>query len=78
MSEPRVVTVYHDPFARFSLVRQAEPAMGTCTECGAPGVERKDGRRLFRYGTERDDRPGRIEWQREQFCGVSCMRAYNA
>ena len=68
--------ISHDPFGRFALVRETvHGSKGLCCAwCGQWG--NIDGR-LFRYGVENDQRPGRIEWQGKLFCGVGCMRAYH-
>lgn len=67
-------TLSHDAFARTETVRETVWHSGVCNWCGGTG--RLPGR-LFRYGTEEDDRPGRVNWWRGVFCSVTCARDYN-
>lgn len=64
------VVISHDAFARESLVRRREERIysGDCAWCGA--------RARFRYGVQRDDRPGLIAWDDHLFCSLSCRNAH--
>ena len=63
-----ITTLQHDGFARTALVRESgEVPHGT--ECGWCNQAAR-----FRYGIERDDRPGRIDWASGYWCSVGCFR----
>ena len=64
------VTISHDAFGRWSLVRVVVPYPDPCDWCGS-----RPGR--FVYMAEADDRPGRPEVIKGVFCCVGCMRAYH-
>lgn len=64
--------ISHDPYARHSIMRRTVYNAGACHWCGRG----RPGNKLFEYGIERDDRPGRIAWARGRFCSISCWRAY--
>ena len=66
------VSVSRDPFAREDIVRETVETSNTCDWCG----NTRRGGRLFHYGIERDDRPGRVDWQSGLFCSIICMRIY--
>jgi hypothetical protein len=67
--------ISRDVFARVETVRKvvSSPAPGGCSWCG--GTSRKG--KLFSYGLEPDDRPGRVVWAHGQFCSKSCCHSYN-
>ncbi len=66
------VTIDRDPFARTETVRRLVETQVTCAWCGQ---DRPSGR-LFEYGVDRDDRPGRIAWDDKVFCSRGCREAY--
>lgn len=78
--DSRVYVVSSDAFARTALVRRVAFRKGSrggfgyhdCHWCGS----KTDTVTLYQYGTQREDRPGRIDWQGWAFCSVGCMRAY--
>ncbi len=78
ITQPKIVEISRDPFARETLVRRLArltyhaPGDG-CAWCGST---RRNQDRLFQYGVERDDRPGRVAWDEHRFCGIECRRAY--
>lgn len=61
-----IVELSHDPFARQSVVRECVSIGGECFNCG---LRRKP---LYRYGIQRDDRPGTIDWERYKYCNKGC------
>lgn len=73
MRNQTAVQISHDPFGRFSIMRQAVDAdRSTCAACG----QVRRGNRLFIYGVNRDDR-GRTEWDDHKFCSIGCYRSYH-
>ena len=73
-----IYTLSHDAFSRDSLARQHRPARtlpygSSCAWCG--NRNRHGG--LFQYGTERDDRPGRVNWHSGLYCSKACHDSYS-
>lgn len=64
--------IYHDGFARESLMRKVVKTEKTCDWCG-----NNHHKRLFNYGFERDDRRG-VTPQKELFCSIGCMRVFHS
>lgn len=67
-------TIKRDPFARTELVRERMLYSDCCSNCGGWS----NGGHTYRYGTERDDRPGRIAWHHGEFCGKRCHDIYHS
>jgi hypothetical protein len=67
----------HDGYARQALVRETIKSTKGCRNCGA--WEHYD-HALFRYGTERDDRPGQnnVSWHEGLFCSKSCHDSFHS
>lgn len=86
----RTTTISRDPFARSETVRQtvtghsADDATGfagrlyACDWCGRTRTTRNGHPTAYRYGTERDDRPGRPDWHKGTFCSKQCHDSYHA
>ena len=75
------VAIARDPFARGDVVRATlhTAVTHTCDWCGQPGRPiKRGGHRLFIYGWESDDRPGRAAFARGMFCSVGCYRSYHS
>lgn len=73
----KIHSVFHDPFARFSLMRRViGTRSATCQWCGQHRVIRGRQQRLFQYGNSPDDSRGRIDWERVAFCSIGCKRSY--
>jgi len=74
-------TIYHDGFARKSLVREKRYVSSDCT-CDWCGQKRKPnkngGYHLFAYGIQEDDNSSRIAYSPKLFCCVDCFRSYGA
>jgi len=62
--------IERDPFARATLIRETIPKQfrGSCKWCGQPAK--------FRYSWEPDGVHVRVRFMNEEFCSVSCYRAY--
>lgn len=72
-----VVCIYHDPFGRYSLMRETVSSADDCYWCGSPRT--RAGKllyKLFRYGIQYDDSPGRTHWDVKLFCCKSCRNTY--
>lgn len=72
--------ISHDPFARFSVIRESELHRGTktCQWCGNQGKQTKTGKyRLFRYGTEDDSIHARRGFFSGLFCSLACAKIYH-
>lgn len=65
--------ISHDAFARYELIRQTVETSSSCTWCG----NRRNGGKLFQYGTLDDGVYTYPNWQRAYFCSISCMRMYH-
>ena len=72
-------TLSHDAFARQSVVKsEPVPANGsTCQWCGQVQIDRKERKRLFQFGTSRDD-SNRIDWHSGLFCSKDCHDDYHS
>ena len=67
---PKLVEIYHDGFARYSILRQTikKDYRTLCLFCG------KDAK--FKYYIQNDDST-RLNSISGKFCSISCMRAYH-
>lgn len=65
-SRAHTVTISHDAFGRWSLLRRS--AQGECDWCCAAA--------RWEYGTESDGLYSRTHWDGRQFCSSDCRRAY--
>lgn len=63
------VTISHDAFGRYEIVRRSSGTGRTCRECGQPA--------RFQYTAHADDNPRLPIWTDYVFCSVGCWRAYN-
>jgi hypothetical protein len=67
------VVIAHDGFARISITRRVHKTADKCRWCGSNTQGR-----LFQYGIERDDRPGRPDWDDRLFCSKSCRDCFHS
>lgn len=63
------ITISHDPFGRFEILRRKVDHSCTCQWCGQPAK--------FEYGTLNDGINTRPNWDNEAFCGIQCRRNYH-
>jgi hypothetical protein len=75
----KMIPYSRDPFARITYVKERVFVSNeeTCAWCGQRKQDKK-GTYLFRYGEEPDSISGKVNWQKELFCSVECMRTYNS
>ena len=66
-----MITISHDAFGRFEIVRCLIHTNKDCDWCGQNFRDR-----LFRYGISPDDN-GRINWIKGDFCCKSCFDSYH-
>jgi hypothetical protein len=70
------VTLYHDPFARGSRVREVVPTGRVCSWCGRVRTRAgKNVNALFRYGWHADDGLPPV-WEASIFCSKECRDNY--
>ena len=76
-NETNIVTISHDPFARFEAVRKIEHGK-SCDYCGQKRSRKGkpiDG--LFVYGLQKDGLSTKVEWCRGHFCSAGCFNAFH-
>jgi hypothetical protein len=68
--------VFHDPFARESISREAvAPKADGCDWCGGFNIL-KGSKHLFAYSIQKDDKPRRYNRIKGTFCSISCLKDY--
>ena len=64
--------ISHDPFGRYEVIRKTIETSNSCTWCG----RRRDGGKLFQYGTLADGISTRPQFTDKSFCSIGCWRNY--
>lgn len=69
--------VSRDPFGRFTMFRKSVFSnTDTCAYCGNVRKTKNGRKYLYQYGIEKDGTSSSLEFQKEKFCCIDCMRSY--